>query len=263
MWIKICGTTNLEDAQLAVDLGADALGFIFAPSRRRVSPQQVAAISAYLPGHVERIGVFTSGEPDDIASIARDAGLTGVQLHAQFSPGFRDALAHRTAGSLSITPTVHWTVDAAAGAPLPSGTVESSAGKGNNASSVSVREQLAALAAQPWPGQTSRRVLLDSRVGDALGGTGISFPWRTAADAIEAARDGLELIVAGGLHPGNVADAIRALAPWGIDVTSGVEQEPGRKDPEKLQMFIAQARAAADLLQAGPLEPEKHKGQNA
>ena len=89
MWIKICGNTNLEDASLAAQLGADAIGFVFAASPRQVTPAQVAAITPHLPAHVERVGVFHSHDAGQIASIARDAGLTAVQLHGTLdeSPG--------------------------------------------------------------------------------------------------------------------------------------------------------------------------------
>src|SRR5882757_7546527 len=98
MWIKICANTNLDDAALAAELGADALGFVFAPSSRRVTPQQVAAITPHLPATVEKIGVFYTLDPEEIVSAIRTAGLTGAQLHGGFSPQLIATLATRLPG---------------------------------------------------------------------------------------------------------------------------------------------------------------------
>ena len=115
MWVKICGNTNLEDAQLAARLGADAVGFVFAPSPRQVTALQVAAITYHLPPHVERIGVFHSHDAAQIESIARTAGLTAVQLHGGLDESSPRQLAERFAGSVQIIQTLNWTV----GAPPP------------------------------------------------------------------------------------------------------------------------------------------------
>ena len=247
MWVKICGTTNLADARLAIDLGADALGFIFAPSRRQVTPEQVAAITPLLPDHVERIGVFTSGEPEAIAAAALHAGLTGVQLHAEFSPDFFTRFETAAAGRLSTIRTLHWTVS------LPGSAGQSMRPEARNATS-RARDEADAGSSQTQPlaqalrdlavTSPEQRVLLDSRVDGRLGGTGVSFPWAPAAASLADARGALRLIVAGGLRPDNVAAAIHALLPYGVDVVSGVEQEPGKKDPKQLHDFIEQARSA-------------------
>src|SRR6185437_15788071 len=102
MWIKICANTTLEDAQLAADLGADAVGFVFAPSRRRVTPEQVARITPYLPATVERVGVFDSLDPEAIAEAARTAGLDAVQLHGGVSANLARSLHEIFAGQIKI-----------------------------------------------------------------------------------------------------------------------------------------------------------------
>jgi phosphoribosylanthranilate isomerase len=220
MWIKICANTTLEDAQLAADLGADAVGFVFAPSKRRVTPEQVARITPHLPATVERVGVFDSLDPEAIAEAARTAGLDAVQLHGGVSANLARRLHEIFAGQIKIIQTIHWQVDV----------------DGANAT---VAHQL---------GEISRegivdRVLIDSKVGTASGGTGIPFDWEKARATLAQNAGHLKLIVAGGLRPENVEEAIRRLAPWGVDVASGVEAEPGKKSRERLATFIKNARA--------------------
>ena len=111
MWVKICGNTNLEDARRAAELGADAVGFVFAESPRRVTAEQVAAITRYLPQGVERVGVLYSHDVDEIARTALDAGLTAVQLHGGLDDGLLERLAERFAGGVQIIQTLHWKVD--------------------------------------------------------------------------------------------------------------------------------------------------------
>jgi phosphoribosylanthranilate isomerase len=219
MWIKICGNTNLEDAQLAARLGADALGFVFAPSLRRVTADVVATITPHLPHGIERVGVFYDQDEDEIVRIVESAGLTAVQLHGTMDAALPERLSKRLRG-VEMIQTVHWIVDET----------------GENASRVA--DQLREISAAGVIG----RVLVDSKVGKALGGTGVTFDWTAARDIFGANLGGLKLIVAGGLRPGNVAQAITAFAPWGVDVVSGVEAEPGKKSPEKLAEFIANAR---------------------
>jgi phosphoribosylanthranilate isomerase len=219
MWIKICANTNLDDALLAVELGADALGFVFAPSKRQVTAAEVARITPHLPQAVERVGVFDTQNAEEIANIALEAGLTAVQLHG----GLNHALAAELAEyerRLRVIQTLHWLVDADAD------------------SVVTMRRQLAEIASAG----VVDRVLIDSRVGQATGGTGRTFDWEGAKAVLTEGAGRLKLIVAGGLRPENVVEAIRGLNPWGVDVASGVEAHPGRKDPEKLAAFINNAR---------------------
>jgi phosphoribosylanthranilate isomerase len=229
MWIKICGNTNLEDAQLAAQLGADAVGFVFAASPRQVTPAQVAAITPHLPSHVERVGVIHSRDAGQIASIAYEAGLTAVQLHGGLDEALAQRLAEKFKGTLRIIQTLHWTV----GNPSPHDAAQSPAA------------QLAAQIERIAHLHLADRILIDSKVGAATGGTGVPFDWTAARTLFSSAPSGVHLIVAGGLTPENVAHAIAQLSPWGVDVSSGIESSPGRKDPALLARFIQSARAAA------------------
>jgi phosphoribosylanthranilate isomerase len=215
LWVKICANTSLEDARLAVDAGADALGFIFATSPRRVTPEQVAAITPHLPGTVEKIGVFVDASLDEIVATVRACGLTGVQLHSAPGAEFPSLLRAEFGRELRILHVVHFGPDAA--------------------------QQARAYAADA----NIDGVLVDSRTATAVGGTGIAFDWAEARRTVFGAAATARLIAAGGLHPGNVAEAIATLHPWGVDVASGVEAAPGRKDPGKVHAFIANARAAS------------------
>jgi len=228
MWVKICGNTNLEDAKLAADLGADAVGFILAASKRQVTAAQVAAISQELPEAVERVGVFESHDADEIARAAQEARLHAIQLHGGFDEVLLQRLSAKLAGSgIAIIQTLHWTVG-----DVAQDAVETV---------VKIEEQMAYAASSGID-----RVLIDSKVGtSASGGTGITFDWTAARSLIALAPAGLRLIVAGGLRPDNVANAITELAPWGVDVSSGVEASARRKDPVKVAQFIQNARSAA------------------
>lgn len=246
MWVKICGTTTLADARLAAESGADAVGFIFAPSRRRVTSSEVAAITPLLPPSIERVGVFTEGSPEEIAAAARHAGLTTVQLHGDFPETFFDRFAGSSEGRFAVIRTLHWTVPARQSSDQPSDTSEPAADPALQAKVLSshlLRIERTAPA---------DRVLLDSRVGEETGGTGVNFPWRHMAAALiglpaPSATDNARprLIVAGGLTCENVAEAIESLRPYGVDVASGVEASPGKKDPGAVRRFVEQARSAA------------------
>ena len=219
MWIKICGNTNLEDTLLAATLGADAVGFVFAAGKRTVTPAQVAAITPHLPATLEKIGVFTTGSFHSIVQTAREAGLTGVQLHGAFAPSLLAGLRAALPPPQKVIQVLHWfTDDPAANQtfPLQLQQVEQNA--------------------------TANAVLVDTRTRTATGGTGIPFDWRAAQPVLAHLRH--PLILAGGLTPANVAAAIATLHPWGVDVASGVEATPGRKDPQRLAAFLANARGA-------------------
>jgi phosphoribosylanthranilate isomerase len=222
MWIKICANTNLADAQLAAELGADAVGFVFAPSKRQVTIAEVAHITPHLPAHVERVGVFPALPAEQIAQQAQQSGLSAVQLHGGVNLALLQRLNELFQGRIKIIQTVHWQIDA-------------------DTSAAAVSQQLREIAA----GGIAQRVLIDSKIGNATGGTGIPFDWSAARAVFANTGDGLNLIVAGGLRPDNVAEAIAGLAPWGVDVASGVEESPGRKSTEKLAAFIKNARNSA------------------
>lgn len=221
MWVKICGNTNLEDAALAIELGADAVGFIFAASKRQVTAAEVAAIVPQLPAHAERVGVFDSHDREEIAEIARLAGLSAVQLHGGYDEELLVGLGERLggdAGSVGIIQTLHWVA--------------------GDDSAAELRAQLERIARL----QIADRVLIDSKVGGAAGGTGVAFDWARAREVFASAPVGLRLVLAGGLRPDNVAQAVGQLHPWGVDVSSGVEASPGRKDPARLAQFLINAR---------------------
>ncbi len=214
IWIKICANTSLEDALLAAEAGADAVGFVFAPSPRRVTAAQVAAITPHLPPALEKIGVFVDAAFDEICATVRACGLTGVQLHSAAGADLPARLRAQFGGELRVLGVVHFGVDAAV-----------------QADSIATDPDLDA-------------ILVDSRTATAVGGTGIAFDWAVARATLFTAAARCKLIAAGGLTPSNVAEAIATLRPWGVDVASGVESVPGRKDHAKVREFIANARAA-------------------
>jgi phosphoribosylanthranilate isomerase len=220
MWIKICANTSLEDAQLAVDAGANAVGFVFAESPRQVTRSQVKEIAPLLPRTIEKYGVFVDPSFDEVVETVIGCGLTGVQLHTSSDPGLALRLREHFAaiparGRLGILRVLHYASDFDA--------------------------QLREL-------QNDRAVdavLIDARTAKAVGGTGTAFDWRAAQTSFLRTAPHLRLIVAGGLRPENVTDAIYTLQPWGVDVASGVETSPGRKDPAKVEAFVSAVRGAA------------------
>jgi len=215
MWVKICGTTNLEDAKLAVDAGADAVGFVFGASRRQVVAEQVAEITPHLPEKLEKIGVFVDESHDRITEIVRIAGLTGIQLQGDETP---ETVAELRNLNLRMVVKVVW----------------ASAGIGTLPQRIAAHRP------------NVDGILLDSGSVAVRGGTGTRFDWIEVAAQLRRIQNGTRLIVAGGLNPSNVATAIATLHPWGVDVASGVEREPGRKDPDKVRAFVAAARKAGN-----------------
>jgi phosphoribosylanthranilate isomerase len=220
MWIKICANTNLEDALLAAELGADAVGFVFAPSSRQVTAAQVSEITPHLPEGLECVGVFPALKAEEIANAAQESGLNTVQLHGGVSLELIRQLDEIFNGQVRLIQTVHWDLDA------------------GDASATLLAQQLKQIAAEGLV----NRVLIDSKVGTATGGTGVPFDWNAARTAVAESGAGLKLIAAGGLRSDNVADAILHLSPWGVDVATGVEEKPGKKSREKLAAFISAAR---------------------
>jgi len=214
LWIKICANTSLEGAMLAADSGADAVGFVFAPSPRRVTAEQVAAIIPNLPAELEKIGVFVDAAFEEIEATVQASGLTGVQLHFDATPDLPARLREQFGPNLRILRVIHFEHDAPA------------------ASAELMRDP------------NVDCVLVDSRTTAAVGGTGKTFDWSAAHETLFNVASELHLVAAGGLNPENVAEAIATLRPWGVDVVSGVEAAPGRKDPTKVRTFIANARAA-------------------
>jgi len=201
--VKICGITRHEDAEQAAALGAWAIGFILWPQSKRVADPAVAAgIARALRRRVETVGVFVNPTLDEVAHAVDGIGITHVQLHGDEGPSFCTAVAQRTG--------------------LP---VIKALGVGSRAD---------ILAAERY--HTGFH-LLDAAAGAAYGGTGRTWDWDLAAQR----RSQVPLILSGGLTPDNVADGIAAVRPWGVDVASGVEAEPGIKDAAKMEAFFAAA----------------------
>ncbi len=210
-WIKICGTTCLDDALAAINAGADALGFIFAQSKRRVTPEQAQQIIRELPNRVEKIGVFMDAGALEISRVVKAVDLTGIQMHGEgdfppevysYLPEDRRDRMRKIKTVIVRQPAFEETFDFYAGVP---GAVDT------------------------W--------LFDSGAG-----SGQTFAWQDAREKL-GQRQG-QFVMAGGLTPQNVGQAIEAFKPWGVDVVTGVEREPGRKDPEKLKAFVAAVRRA-------------------
>jgi phosphoribosylanthranilate isomerase len=204
VFVKICGTTTEEDALLAVAMGADAVGFIFAPSPRQISPSRVRDIVRRLPPEVLTVGVFRNELPERVVEVVNAAGLRGAQLHGRETPDQAHFVKKRVpilfqafvAGDPAIRTARDYGADA---------------------------------------------VLLDS----PSPGSGEVFDWRLA----DGVPDGVRLLMAGGLNPANVREAIASVHPWGVDVVTGVESRPGHKDAVKVREFISAAKGA---------EPSEH-----
>ena len=201
--VKICGITNLIDAQVAIEAGADALGFVFYEKSPRFVPMKIAAeISRALPPFIIRAGVFVNPTRELVSKAVAGCSLNLLQFHGDEPPEFcahfdlmsMKAFHIRDAGSLKGL--LKYKTDA-------------------------------------W--------LLDAYSSDTLGGTGEIFNWDLA---VEAQRSGRPIFLAGGLTPGNVAEAIQKVRPFGVDVSSGVESSPGKKDHAKVRAFIHAAKTA-------------------
>jgi len=210
IWIKICATTSLGDALASVAAGADALGFIFAPSPRRITPEQAREIATQLPEKIERIGVFVNESPELIRATVEQVGLTAVQLHGEETPEFLAGLFARGGRGRRI------------------GLIKS----------ILANDQFETRLAL----FTRNRECVDSILIDSGSGSGKTFDWDKVQSLVRGHT--MRFIIAGGLNPENVGVAVQKFSPWGVDVVSGVEREPGRKDPEKLQAFIAAVRKA-------------------
>lgn len=201
MFVKICGVTTESDALLAVAMGADALGFVFAASPRQVSVQTVQDIVKRLPPEVITIGVFRNEHPTRVIDVVNSARLHGAQLHGSETPSMVREVGEQmkivikavVAGSREAFHATDFAADA---------------------------------------------ILVDS----SNPGSGSTFDW----SLVEELPRGTRFVLSGGLTPDNVADAVAMVRPWGVDVSSGVEESPGRKDPVKVRRFISAARGASN-----------------
>ena len=187
--VKICGITNYEDASIAVELGAGALGFIFAYSPRQITPHKARDIINAIPPFVKTVGVFVNEDPAVIRNVKHYCGLDLVQLHGDESPDFCDELMPYTIKALRI------------------------------------KDESSLQAAQAYRGKV-RALLLDTYSKEKAGGTGETFDWQLA---IKIKKLGIPIILAGGLGPSNIEGAISTVRPYAVDVNSGVEKHPGKK----------------------------------
>ncbi len=203
--VKICGITTVADARLAVQAGADLIGLNFyPPSPRYISESTAKMIRSILPQHVRCVGIFVNAEREHIAAYVRALSLDVIQFH-----GDEDAAA-----------LTGWPVATVKAVRVDSET--------------SLPEQL--------EGITADYLLLDTYSSRGYGGTGETFAWEHAAALPRMSLD--RTILAGGLNSENVAAAVATMRPWAVDVASGVESAPGRKDAEKLHAFISNAKTA-------------------
>jgi phosphoribosylanthranilate isomerase len=206
VFVKICGITNPADAEAAIAAGADALGFNFWPgSGRYLEPAEAAKWITDLPGTITRVAVLVNPAPAYAKEIAAIDGIDLLQLHGAESPEFCLRL---TEAQVALWKAVPMT-----GPDMPLSDFHTD------------------------------RLLLDTVARQKFGGTGAPFPWGWARDLI-VANPGREFILAGGLTPENVAEAIGQARPFGVDVASGVETQPGRKDIYRVRDFITAARSA-------------------
>jgi phosphoribosylanthranilate isomerase len=218
-WVKICGTTNLEDALVAVEAGADAVGFVFyEKSPRSISVETAREIVEKLPERVEKVGVFVDLESEQIREIVLAVGLSAVQLHGHKSTNCLWEDLRPTAQSLGASKLI----------PMMYGDALKD---GGFLISQNARDQVFA-------------ILLDSRSEGTAGGTGTTFDWGAVRDIVQAMSLVVPVIVAGGLTPANAPEAMRLFQPFGLDVASGVEAQPGKKDPEKVRAFVKAVRDA-------------------
>jgi len=200
--VKICGITDYEDASMAVELGAAALGFIFAHSPRQVTPQKARDIISAIPPFAKTVGIFVNQDPIEINKIMRFCGLDLVQLHGDESPDFCDELMPHTIKALRIKD------------------------KASLRTARAYRDKVRAL-------------LLDTYSKDKAGGTGETFDWQLA---IKIKKLGIPIILAGGLGPSNIDGAISTVRPYAVDVNSGVEKRPGKKSHSLIKNLMEKVK---------------------
>jgi phosphoribosylanthranilate isomerase len=200
--VKICGITNLEDASLAVQLGADALGFIFARSPRQIAPQEARDIVRRIPPFVKTVGVFVDEQPAAIKETLNYCGLDLVQLHGNESPELCSQLMPHAIKALRI------------------------------------KDEASLETGRLYCGK-ARALLLDTYSKEKAGGTGRTFDWQIAIKIKEL---GIPVILAGGLGPSNIEQAIRTVKPYAVDVNSGVEERPGKKNRALMKALMEKVR---------------------
>ncbi len=202
--IKICGITNSADASMAVELGADALGFIFASSPRQIEPEKARRIIRAIPPAVRSVGVFINEAPALIRNVMCHCGLDLVQLHGDESPALCAELMPHTIKALRI------------------------------------KDDSCLQTARAYHGKV-RALLLDTYSKDRAGGTGITFDWQLA---VKIKQPGTPVVLSGGLGPSNIIDAIETVKPWAVDVNSGVDLSPGKKSRHLIRDLTEKVRQA-------------------
>jgi phosphoribosylanthranilate isomerase len=200
--VKICGITNYEDASIAGELGAGALGFIFADSPRQITPQKARDIIRAIPPFVKTVGVFVNEGPTTIKEIIHYCGLDLVQLHGDESPDLCCELMPYTIKTLRI------------------------------------KDEASLRSSRIYHGKV-RALLLDTYSKNKAGGTGKTFDWQLA---IKIKKLGIPIILAGGLGPSNIDGAISTVRPYAVDVNSGVEQRPGKKSHTLMKDLMEKMR---------------------
>jgi phosphoribosylanthranilate isomerase len=203
-WIKICGITNIEDGLKAASLGADSLGFIFAPSQRRVDPDVAKKIILALHKTLLKVGVFVNEDPEEVLRVAEYCSLNGLQFHGEEQPDYCQKF------SLPVIKTIRI----------------------KNLESLKDMEKYHDVS-----------ILLETYSPVQAGGTGNTFPWEIALKAKEEKN----FVLSGGLNPLNVGEAIKKVRPWGVDVCSGVEVSPGKKDLLKMVEFVRGVKKADEI----------------
>jgi len=200
--VKVCGITNPGDARVAADAGADAVGLVFAESPRRVGVEEARRISLALPENVLKVGVFVDAGPEEVLRIAREVGLDLAQLHGDETPETVTAVRD---GGVKVMKALR------------------------------VRDAASLEAMDRYEADL---FLLDAYSEKARGGTGERFDWEVA----KSLRGRDNIVVAGGLGPENVREAVQLLQPYGVDASSSLEDEPGKKNDERVRRFVLAAR---------------------
>jgi phosphoribosylanthranilate isomerase len=200
--VKICGITNAGDARVAAEAGADAVGFILAESPRRVSAEEARRISLGMPENILRVGVFVDEEPAEVLRISREVGLDLAQLHGDETP---EAVTAVRQGGVKVMKALR------------------------------VRDAITLEALDRYEADL---FLLDAYSDKVRGGTGQGFDWEVAKSS--TGRD--NIVISGGLGPENVRAAVEFFEPYGVDASSSLEDEPGRKNGERVRRFVLAAR---------------------
>src|SRR5271165_271203 len=227
-WVKICGMTNLEDALVAVDAGADAVGFVFyETSPRYVTVERAREIVGKLPEKIEKVGVFAGESLMRAEEIRSSVGLDTLQVYTTSGPRILEVLENVGAWPPSRRKPGQTRIYLAL--PISTIIVEQ------------IEEQGLTIEMQDPEGEFVT-LLVDSGGGQQPGGTGVAFDWNQAAAAVADLNRRHRVVIAGVLKPQNVCEAIEILRPWGVDVASGVEERPGKKDAEKVRAFVRAVR---------------------